>query len=327
MIGLKENLMAAGAAKLVTECGGVTAADHVAIVCDYESFGVANQVCRACLAVSAETVMVVMSPTKGHGDPPPEMVGAAMEKASIIFAITTKSISHTEPIVKARKNGSRIMTMPEFLPEMLISGAIEADFIEQRKIAEKVKALLSVSDSARLYSDIGMHLEFNLCGRSGRVVDGLAREPGSFGAPPNIEASTAPIEGSVEGTAVINASIAGIGILQAPVTLDISNGRVTSITGGADANALTSMLTEAGDEKVFMIGELGIGLNPKGTLRGKILEDESILGSVHIALGSNFNHGGTINAKRHIDCVMTGATLVIGETKLVDQGRFMVDVL
>lgn len=315
--------MLRGAAKLIRECAGVSSEDIVLIVCDYQSFSVANQVCRACLAVDANTNMVIIQPTTGHGSEPPALVGAAMREATVVFAITSKSMSHTDAVKQARAKGARIITMPEFLPEMLISGAIEANFAEQRLVAERIKDLLTTANKAVLSSDNGTHLTFNLAGRNGRAVDGIAKEAGSFAAPPNIEASIAPQEGKTEGTLVVNASIAGVGLLSSPVTLEISSGKVISITGGGDAQALKRILEESNDEKVYMVAELGIGLNPKACMRGSLLEDEAVLGSVHVALGSNASFGGTIQTKRHIDMVSLGFTLELDQKKIIEKGKLI----
>lgn len=77
---LKENIMLKGAMKLARDCTNITSDDTVAVVCDYESFEVGNQMARACLMLGACTNMIVMEPTERHGAPVPEMVGAAMER-------------------------------------------------------------------------------------------------------------------------------------------------------------------------------------------------------------------------------------------------------
>lgn len=89
---LKENIMLKGAMKLARDCTNITSDDTVAVVCDYESFEVGNQMARACLMLGACTNMIVMEPTERHGAPVPEMVGAAMEKATAAFLVTTKSM-------------------------------------------------------------------------------------------------------------------------------------------------------------------------------------------------------------------------------------------
>ena len=103
---LKENLMQRGAMKLARDCGSVTEQDIAVIVCDYASFEVANLVAQACLALGACTNMLIFEPTERHGAPVPDMVGAAMENATVAFLITTKSMSHTPAVKMARAAGS-----------------------------------------------------------------------------------------------------------------------------------------------------------------------------------------------------------------------------
>ena len=45
----------------------------------------------------------------------------------------------------------------------------------------------------------------------GRVLHGLAREDGDYMAPPDIEAGTAPVETSSEGTVVVDADLLFMG--------------------------------------------------------------------------------------------------------------------
>ena len=52
-----------------------------------------------------------------------------------------------------------------------------------------------------------------------------------------------------------------------------------------------------------MIGELGIGFNPKINLMGAMVVDEKALGTAHIALGSNYWFGGDIYSISHLDQV------------------------
>ena len=62
---------------------------------------------------------------------------------------------------------------------------------------------------------------------------------------------------------------------------------------------LKSLMTNINDENMYQIAEIGIGLNPNGSIRGVIIEDESTLGTVHIGLGNNILWGGEIE-QNHI---------------------------
>lgn len=328
---LKESLMIKGAMKLVRECGGVTKDDIVVVCCDYESFQVADMVAKSSLALGACTNMMVFEPTSGHGAPVPEMVGAAMEKATIAFLVTTKSMSHTQAVKNARAAGCRIITMPEVFPHMLMHGAVEADFMERAKVAAKLKAKLTETKTAHIVCpETGTDLYLDLEGRMGRAVDGLAHTPGSFAAPPNIESCIAPVEDRTHGTFVVNASIAGVGAIQGePVRLTIENGVITKIEGGKDAETLKAILSKPNNPNCYRIGELGMGLNPCAIPCGSLLEDEAPLGTVHIAAGNNASNfpGGQNVAPVHIDMIAKDATVYLDDTVIIDKGVFQEQAL
>ena len=47
--------------------------------------------------------------------------------------------------------------------------------------------------------------------------------------------------------------------------------------------------------------QVGIGLNDQAVLSGIVLEDEKVVGTVHIALGDNSTFGGTVEVASHLD--------------------------
>jgi leucyl aminopeptidase (aminopeptidase T) len=161
-------------------------------------------------------------------------------------------------------------------------------------------------------------------GRNGRVLSGLIWNPGDFGSPPNIEASICPIEGTAKGVIVIDGSIAGIGKLTSPIKETAENGLVISIEGGAEASTLRETLESAKDGKAYNVAELGIGLNPKSRLTGFLLEDESILGSIHIALGTNIFMGGMVKSLMHIDQIILKPSLWLDNDLIIEEGEIRV---
>ena len=54
----------------------------------------------------------------------------------------------------------------------------------------------------------------------------------------------------------------------------------------------------------FNIAELGVGLNPKCRMLGIMLEDEGVLGTAHIGIGTNITLGGNIKAPCHYDLLV-----------------------
>lgn len=78
----------------------------------------------------------------------------------------------------------------------------------------------------RLTSRGGTDLRGSVADRPGRVLHGMATEPGAYMAPPDVEAGTAPVEGTASGTVVIDADLLfmGQGPCASPVALHFKAG-------------------------------------------------------------------------------------------------------
>ncbi len=100
------------------------------------------------------------------------------------------------------------------------------------------------------------------------------------------------MEGKTNGRIVFDGSIWPIKKLASPLTAVIENG-VRGEFEGPDAERFRATLEPHGPE-AFAIAELGIGTNDAATLTGNVLEDEKILGSIHVAFGDNHSFSGTI---------------------------------
>jgi len=320
----KEIQMIKGSSKIVNVLAGVKKDEQVLIVTDYQSISIARSLATACMEVGAEPTLMIMRPREAHGLEPPEAVAAAMTKADVVFEPVSKSIAHTSSTKKAREAGARVIVLPEYTEDMLISGGLEADFEAQKPLCEKMRDYLTQAKRARVTTPLGTDIGMSLEGRPGRALHGLAREPGGYSCPPNIEASIAPVEGSASGVIVADASISSIGLLSSPVMILVKEGLAKEIKGGGEAQRLKSILESANDPRVYNIGELGIGLNPKARLCGLMLEDEGALGSVHIALGSNADFGGKTKAARHIDLILSKATLVLDGKTVLQDGKVVI---
>jgi leucyl aminopeptidase (aminopeptidase T) len=75
-------------------------------------------------------------------------------------------------------------------------------------------------------------------------------------------------------------------------------------------------------ERVVVV-ELGVGTNERAGLTGLVLEDEKMLGTVHVAFGASMAIGGTVSVPVHLDSVVLEPTLEIGGTRVVEGGRFL----
>jgi leucyl aminopeptidase (aminopeptidase T) len=66
-----------------------------------------------------------------------------------------------------------------------------------------------------------------------------------------------------------------------------------------------------------------VGTNERARLTGNVLEDEKMLGTIHVAFGASAGIGGTVSVPIHLDVVVTDATLTIGATTVLDAGRYV----
>jgi leucyl aminopeptidase (aminopeptidase T) len=57
-----------------------------------------------------------------------------------------------------------------------------------------------------------------------------------------------------------------------------------------------------------------------------VLEDEKILGTIHVAFGASAGIGGTVAVPIHLDVVVTEASLEIDGRQVLDRGQFVLDV-
>ena len=54
-----------------------------------------------------------------------------------------------------------------------------------------------------------------------------------------------------------------------------------------------------------------------------ILEDEKVMGTIHIAFGNNISMGGSHSVGIHIDGVIKNPTVKIDESLLLDNGKLI----
>ena len=129
-------------------------------------------------------------------------------------------------------------------------------------------------------------------------------------APPDIEAGTAPIEGTTEGVVVVDADLLfmGQGPLPEPVVIHVEGGRMVGLDGD-EAERLRAMIERCDDDRMTNLAEVSMAFNPSGRVCGVPMETESALGTAHIALGNSIAYGGDVDAVAHLDCVMKDATL------------------
>lgn len=315
--------MMRGAKAILDKCAVVQPNEKVLIITDTKLINIGQVLAAAAYERDAEPILTVIKPRDMDGQEPPEPVAEAMKSADVVLAPVSRSITHTRAVKEAAEAGARILVMTAFTERLMISGGIEADFKAQRPICQRLGNLFTAAQTARLTTPVGTDLTMNISGRRGNALTCVVDEPGLFSPVPNIEANVSPVEGSAQGRIVVDASIPyiGIGLLRQPVEMTVEKGFITEIRGGEQAEKLKRDLEEKGDPNVYNIAELGVGLNPKSEMTGIMLDDEGVLGSCHIGIGTNITLGGTLKASVHYDLVMWGPTLELDGEIVIERGN------
>jgi len=301
---------------VVGPCLGVRSGEDVVIVADRTTRALGDALREAAARLGAEPVLCVMEPREVDGQEPPGAVAAALAAAQVFVAPTRASISHTRARRAASEAGARGATLPGVTEDML-ARLMACDFPAMAARSRRVAELLSASDHARVTCPRGTDLTLDLSGRTGISDDGDLTAPGAFGNLPCGEGFVSPASG--EGT-LVAATLASLGLPDAPVTVTVRDGRLAEAEG--EWGARWTALLDAAGENGRNLAELGVGTNERATLTGNILEDEKMLGTVHVAFGASAGIGGTVAVPVHLDCLIEDATLDVGGTRVLERGRF-----
>jgi len=306
-------LEAAGALRrLASVCAGVVEGERCLIVTDTA----ADQEVEAAMAwvlagIGASVATVCGDPVELPGDEPPAAVAAAMAEAEAIFELTSNFAGSSQARRDACARGARYLTVPGLgWGTLRPGGPFYADFAALGEHSKRLAARIDAASEFHLTSELGTDLRGSFEGRAGRPLWGLADSPGGYAAPPDVEVGAAPVEGSAEGTVVIDGSVLFLGPdqLGAPIELVFAGGELVD-GRGPEAWRLLDAVEGSGDPRMRNLAEVSIGLNPLARPGGSALELEGIVGGAHIAVGNNVPYGGEVDARAHIDNVMLAATL------------------
>jgi len=299
---------------VVRDCMAARAGEDVTVVTDYPSLEVGEVLAAAARALAAETVMAVMAPRRINGEEPPAAIAAVMAASEVLLLATKASLSHTRARQRASAQGARCASMPGATAAMLIR-TMNVDYVEIARRTRELAAALADVEYFRLTSAAGSDMTVNVAGCKMFADVGLYHEKGNFGNLPAGEVCTAPALAGSSGVAVFDGSFAGVGLLEKPIRIRFEDGVAVAIEG--EAGKLRALLDELGTG-AEVLAEIGIGTHPAAMVTGAVLEDEKVLGTVHLALGNNVALGGTNDVALHLDGVIRAPTLT------TDDGRVLV---
>jgi len=294
-----------GCRAVIESCALVQPGEVVVVVTDHDTAEIGAAMMRILFDITENAELHTISNADIHGTEPDESIAGRMLHADVILGLPRMSMAHTHARKLATEAGARYLSLADYSLEVLARDAMTTDFQSLTPLAEYVGEILSAADSLHLTSPAGTNMTCRVGGRQANVTPGWCAAPGTMASPPDAETNIAIIEDSSAGKLVIDGSIPcnEFGIINIPLTLFVEGGRVAEIEGDR-ADVLREVFDRQGTDKTRVLAEFGIGLNPKASLTGFMLEDEGCLGTVHIGIGSNATIGGINKVPFHLDFIM-----------------------
>jgi len=306
----------------VRDCMGVKPGERVLIVTDEPLRTIGYALWKASKDLGNEVILAEILPRTTNGEEPPPEVAELMKMVDVVLCPTSKSLTHTDSRRAASEKGVRIATLPGVAEEIMIR-CMNADYNEIAKRTFRVCAELEKTSVVRVEAPAGTDITMPIKGRKAHASSGLFREKGLWGNLPTGEAYLAPLEGESQGLVVVDGSMASVGMIHEPIRISVKDGYATGINGGAEAKRLIELLEPHGKDG-RNVAEFGIGTNDKAILTGLILEDEKVMGTIHIAFGDNKSMGGTVRVASHLDGLVKEPTVWFDDRKVMEEGKLLI---
>ncbi len=306
----------------IRDCLGAKPGESVLVVTDEPLRHIGYALREAAKGLGHDVMLVEMLPRATNGEEPPPPIAGLMTRVDVVLCPTSKSLTHTNARRAASAAGARVATLPGVTEDIMVR-CMNADYHRIAERTHRLCALLEQTEVVRVRAPAGTDIELPISGRHAHASSGLFREKGQWGNLPTGEAYLAPLEGQSNGIVVVDGSMAGIGVATEPIRIVVENGYATAISGGREAEKLVAMLEPFGADG-RNVAEFGVGTNDRARLTGVILEDEKVMGTIHIAFGDNKSMGGSVGVASHLDGLITHPTVWFDDRMILDAGRLLV---
>jgi leucyl aminopeptidase (aminopeptidase T) len=307
----------------IRDCMGSQPNESVLIVTDEFKKKIGYSLFVNSKRLGHETVYLEFKSREMHGQEPPQQIASMMKLFDVVLCPTAKSLTHTNARRDASALGARIATFPGITEEIMIRG-LNADYKKIAALTIKLQEILHEVNTVRVTTAIGTDITMDITGRRAIPSKGLFHAKGESGNLPTGEAYIAPLEGKSNGVFYVDGSMASIGVIKGkPICIEVKDGLAVNIFGSQQAKKLNATISKYGS-LARNIAEFGIGTNYKAKLSGILLEDEKVMGTIHIALGDNKSMGGTVDIPIHVDGVVKKPNVYFDGNLIMKNGKLLI---
>jgi leucyl aminopeptidase (aminopeptidase T) len=303
-----------GAETIVEQCLKIREDEEVLVLNDGNDEDLINSLLEVLENKDIEHELLIYEEPDNHGEEPPGQVAEIMKQVDVVIAPTKKSLSHTDARTEACEADTRVATLPG-ITEEIWNTSLQADYDRVAEISEKVYSMLEETEEVRIETPSGTDLKFLIEIENFHRDTGLIHNPGEFGNLPAGEADGGITD--AEGTLVTD----HFPFAEEGTEIEIKDNEAVAVKEDEESD-----LSEAFEdiEGARTVAEFGFGTNPEATLIGNILQDEKVLGTVHIAFGDNTSYiqGEKANlCQIHWDTICDSPTVWFDDRKVLDRGE------
>lgn len=306
------------AEKAIKQALALKEGEQFLLVTDKHKMEIAEALAHWAKEVGAETTTYLMTEALRPITEPTTLFRLLCVKASAM-AYMLDARMEEKPfrgyMVKAGVANSRICMMPGLTKDMM-ERLVNIDFHELDIFGKKLLGKLADSEEILVENVEGTHVEFSVKGRKWKNDNGNISQKGMHGNLPAGEVFTAPVEESFNGKLMISLIDDQFG----KGVMEFDKGRLIGYQG----EGIEKIVAHVGDDDSGkIIGEFGIGTNPKAKICPNMLEAEKAYGTAHFAIGDSYGLG--INTSpHHYDALVDRVSIRVGGEYIVREGKFLV---
>ncbi len=294
---------------------------------------VIDAVAAAAFAAGAKPLVITLASPLGVGKAaddmlPIESLTGALIGADAWVEFNEQWLLYSTPfeIAMSKNNKLRYMCLVGMTVDMMVRLIGRVKVAPLSKFMHVVTEMTQQAKHARITTPAGNDLTFKLLPeRNVSCDDGLCNTPGMHFLGGQI--SFIPDFNSIQGNLVFDGTISPpCGLLKEPILLEVEQGIVKNIKGGAQAQELRRWLNSFNDPNMYRIAHGCYGFNPGARLCGKVLEDERVWGCTEWGLGYLSAVDAPpdgIKAKSHLDGICLNSSVWLDGVQILDCGEII----
>ena len=301
--------------------------DPVLVLADAHSdLNLAHALRAAGVRSGADTQLIIKPHAKpGEAINPGPILAASFKAAKYIISIIDDGIDASQAMLDAKALGTSILyTEVTGVENYVVRALLNVDIDKMIRTGERACELWEATEVCQVTSPQGTDVSFQLKPRKCELGNGKLDRPGKDDFYPGMQTNIAPVEETINGVIVIDASDSVQGLVHTPYSFKMEKGVITKVEGGAEADVMRAWLENCNDPTIYKLCHYSLGLNPEAGISGRMIEDERKFGAIDFGFGyQNPSLGGTVGLSDfHMDIMLAAPTVILDGKVMCSDSKF-----